>query len=175
MESAVSRYEPRTSSVVVHPGRTLEVAAQMSTEPIPLEPIQVVTVRSEYLERTGFYDRGVRHWGTQLGPEELENLVFERPSDLVNQIPGIALQNTRSVGRKPDIVSRQRYGATEAGCALDIYLDGQRIVDFNVDDIPPNQLEAVEVFQGLDVPIQFRRQSSQTGCGVFLMWTRRGA
>jgi TPR repeat protein len=168
-------YEPRTSSVVVHPGRTLEVAAQMSTEPIPLEPIQVVTVRSEYLERTGFYDRGVRHWGTQLGPEELENLVFERPSDLVNQIPGIALQNTRSVGRKPDIVSRQRYGATEAGCALDIYLDGQRIVDFNVDDIPPNQLEAVEVFQGLDVPIQFRRQSSQTGCGVFLMWTRRGA
>ena len=168
-------YEPRVSTVVVHPGKTLEVVARMSTEPIPLEPIQVVTVRSEYLERTGYYERGLRHWGTQLGPQELENLVFDRPSDLVIHVPGIVLQNTRSIGRTPHIVSRQRYGATEAGCLLDIYVDGQRIVDYDIDDLPPNQLEAIEVYQGLDVPIQFRRQSSQSGCGVFLVWTRRGA
>lgn len=168
-------YEARTSTVVVHPGRTLEVEARMSTEPIPLEPIQVVTVRSEYLERTGYYDRADRHWGTQLGPQDLDDLVFEEVSDLVLYAPGIVLQNTRSIGRAPDIVARQRYGATEAGCALDIYLDGQRIEGFDVNDVPPAQLEALEVYMGLDVPIQFRRQSSQRGCGVFLMWTRRGA
>ncbi len=41
-------YAPRTTTLIVQAGRTVEINASMSAQPIELEPIEV-TVRSAYL------------------------------------------------------------------------------------------------------------------------------
>ena len=166
-------YETRTSTVVIQPGRTIEIVAEMSTEPIPLEPIRVVTVRSEYLERNGFYDRAVRNWGTQFGPSDMEQLLPENLSDLIYHVPGVIVEGGNLPGAPQAVWSRRRYGA---GCQLDIYVDQVRQPpEYNFNQIPTMQVEALEVYQGLDTPIQFQRRSSESGCGVVLIWTKRGA
>jgi len=165
-------YEPRTSTMIVQPGTTLDVLVTMSTEPIPLAPIQVVAVRSPYLERNGFYERSIRNWGTQFGPAEIETLLPQTLSELIYHVPGVVVEGGRTPGSPATVWSRRRYGA---GCQLDIYIDNQRFVEFNFDEIVPSTVEAMEVYQGLDVPIQYERRSSETGCGVVLIWTKRGA
>ncbi|MGD8279567.1 MAG: carboxypeptidase regulatory-like domain-containing protein, partial [Gemmatimonadota bacterium] len=166
-------YEPRVDYVVVHPGRTIDVLASMSTEPIPLDPIEVVAVRSEYLERNGFYDRAIRNWGTQFGPAELESLLPERLSDLIYYANGVVVQQGNQPGSTAKVMSVRRYGE---GCQLDVYVDNVRRPDsYDFNEIPPMQVEALEIYQGLDTPVNFRRRSSESGCGVVLIWTKRGA
>jgi hypothetical protein len=89
-------------------------------------------------------------------------------------VPAVQVEGGRTVGSEARVVSRRRYGATEAACALDIYMDGVRMEDYNFNEIPPNQVEALEIYQGLDVPAQFQRRSSESGCGIVLIWTKRG-
>jgi len=168
-------YEPRTEAIIVQPGTTIDVLAKMSTQPIPLEPIQVVAVRSPYLERNGFYERTVRTWGTQFGPAEIQALMPETLSDLMYRVPAVEVEGGRNVGQVARVVSRRRTGATDGPCVLDIYQDGVRMENYNFDEIPPMQVEALEVYQGLDVPIQYQRRSSESGCGIVLIWTKRGA
>jgi hypothetical protein len=147
----------------------------MSTQPIPLPPIQVVAVRSEYLERNGFYQRSITSFGTQFGPAELEALNPVEITDLFYYVPAVEVEGGRQVGSVGRIVSRRRYGATEGACLLDIYLDGVRMVDWNINNVATMQVEAMEVYQGLNVPSQFDRRSSESGCGIVLLWTKRGA
>ena len=163
-------YEPRTQLIVVQPGRTLDVRVGMSTEPIPLDPIQVVAVRSDYLERSGFYERSVRTWGAQFGPSDLEAILPEQLSDLMARVTGVRVEGGRGVGDRARVLSFRR-----EECQLDIYVDGvRRPPDYDLNEIPPAQVEAVEVYQGLDIPIEFQG-FSRTGCGVVLIWTKRGA
>lgn len=166
-------YEPRTETVIVQPGLTIDVHLPMATEPIPLDPIRVVAVRSEYLERNGFYERSIRNWGTQFGPAEIERLLPEELSDLIYYVPGVVVEGGTDPGVRARVMSRRRYGA---GCQLDVYVDQvRRPPEFDFNEIPPMQVEAVEVYQGLDVPINYQRRSSETGCGVVMIWTKRGA
>jgi TPR repeat protein len=168
-------YEPRTSTVIVQPGTTIDILATMSTQPIPLAPIQVVAVRSPYLERNGFYERSIQTWGTQFGPAEIEALQPQTLSELIFRVPAVEVEGGRQTGSPARVVSRRRTGATEAACVLDIYMDGVRMENYNFNEIPPMQVEALEIFQGLDVPAQFQRRSSESGCGIVLIWTKRGA
>ena len=163
-------YEPRTQLIVVQPGRTLDVRVGMSTEPIPLDPIQVVAVRSDYLERSGFYERSVRTRGAQFGPSDLEAILPDQLSDLMTRVSGVRVEGGRGVGERARVLSFRR-----EECQLDVYVDGvRRPPDYNLNEIPPPQVEAVEVYQGLDIPIEFQG-FSRTGCGVVLIWTKRGA
>jgi len=70
-------------------------------------------------------------------------------------------------------------GASPA-CYMDVYLDGILVYDdtqrlrpplFDVNSVPPTQIEAIEVYtSAAQVPAQFNRTSA--GCGVMLIWTR---
>ena len=170
-------YETRTQTIIIQPGLTVDVVLPMSTDPIPLEPIRVVAVRSPYLERNGFYDRSITSFGTQFGPADLEKMKPTAVTDLFYYVPSVEVEGGRGqVGGVGRIVSRRRYGATEAACGMDVYLDGVRMgSDWNVNEIQPLTLEAMEVYSGLNVPTQYQRRSSEAGCGIVLMWTKRGA
>jgi hypothetical protein len=59
---------------------------------------------------------------------------------------------------------------------MDVYLDGVRMGEgWNVNEIQTLMLEAMEVYSGLNVPTQYQRRSSESGCGIVLIWTKRGA
>ena len=149
-------YAARTATVIVQPDKTIEIAATMSARPIELDPITVV-VRSRTLERAGFYQRANSSAGTRLTREDLVEMNVIYISDIFVRLPGVRVEDGVVVGRQTF------FGTT---CALQIFLDGLPMEGWNFDTIPPEYLEAMEVYQGLSVPIQYG-----PACGVVLFWT----
>jgi hypothetical protein len=57
------------------------------------------------------------------------------------------------------------------------YLDGIRMTDWDLDNIRPDDLEAIEIYTGPDTPVEFANRYDANGdyqCGVVLIWTTRG-
>ena len=55
-------------------------------------------------------------------------------------------------------------------CVLDLYLDGARTADADLNQVPPEWLEGIEIYAGPDTPTEY---SGPNPCGVVLLWTRR--
>ena len=160
-------YAGRNAELVVRPGRTSEVEATLATEPIELEPIEV-TVRSSYLERTGFYRRARRGGrGAQFDRADIEELKPNVTSDLLRRVPGV-----RAVYEGGQTLAEGRYRYARGRCRLAVRVDGQPTFDRDLDWIPPEWIEAVEVYQGMTMPIEYTSRFGE--CGVVLIWTRRG-
>ena len=167
-------YAPRATTLMVEPGRTVEIYVSMSAQPIELEPIEV-TVGSSYLERNGFYQRARRAWGSRFTRQDVDVLDPSLVSDLLWRAPGVTVQRGP---RGAQAVSRRRGGTGDGGsCQLRPYLDGMPMFDWDFDLVPPEDLEGVEVYQGSAAPIEYRSPLGPDGtypCGVVLIWTRRG-
>lgn len=159
-------YAPRTAMLVVQPGRTAEVAATMAVEPIELAPIDV-TVRSLDLERTGFYERADRGFGTYVTPQDLKTLQPLVVSDALLRIPGVQVVRD-PVGDEAHLLSRRGVGAAQGGCTMPVYIDGVRMLEPDVNLFPVDAIAAVEVYQGAGTPVEYGADA----CGVVLLWTR---
>ena len=150
-------YATRTATVIVQPDNTIEIAASMSTQPIELDPI-VVVVRSRALERNGFYQRALVGSGHQMARDDLEGYHLTLVTDVFRRVPGVRAEGGQILGRQTG------FGNT---CQLRIFVDGLPADGWDIDSIPPEYLEAMEVYQGLAVPIQYG-----PSCGVVLIWLR---
>jgi hypothetical protein len=158
-------YASRATTLIVQAGRTVEINASMSAQPIELEAIEV-TVRSAYLERNGFYRRA-RIWGKQFTRADLDDLNPTYLSDVFWRIPGVQVQH--GLNGAQAVSGRSRTFLSPGGCTLDVYLDGMKLRGWDLDAITPWSLEGMEVYHGIGTPIQY----SRLGCGVVLLWTRR--
>jgi hypothetical protein len=159
-------YQTRTVELNVRGGRTTEVEAAMSVQPIELDPIEVV-VRSKFLERNGYYRREQQGFGTHFQRRDLEELNLVHLSRLFYRIPGARVQYDRYGGAI--IAGRQSFGRRT--CAMQVYLDGLPMFPpFDIDQIMPEMVEAIEVYRGPQAPIQYR--NSLNACGTILIWTR---
>ena len=152
-------YAPRTATVIVQPDRTVEISASMSARPIELEPIEVV-VRSRMLERNGFYLR--TPFGAQLTRTQIEALNPSFTSELFRRIrvASVRVDRGRVIGR--------------SGCRMTFFLNGMEMDDWDFETIPPQWLEGIEIYQGMLIPIQYRRSTLppyRELCGVVLFWT----
>ncbi len=152
-------YAARRATVIVQPDRTVEIAASMSARPIELDPIAVV-VRPRVLEQNGFYQRALTSWGSQLARKDLDSIDPIFISDLFRRLPGVRVEGGQVIGRSTG------FGDI---CQLRIFLDGLPMEGWDFDSIPPDFLEAMEVYQGLGTPIQYG-----PACGVVLFWSRTG-
>jgi hypothetical protein len=159
-------YAPRTATVVVQPGRTVEVSATLAVQPFELAAIEVA-VRSATLERRGFYQRSERGIGTQLSPSRLERTGAMLVSEaLTGRIPGVSVAMS---GGSTRLVSRRGVDSTLQECALAVFLDGIQLGDTDLDLFPVDALEAIEVYQGVETPAQY----VVNPCGAVLLWTRQ--
>jgi len=83
------------------------------------------------------------------------------------QVPGV-----RARREGGEVYAEARYRYTRGACPFQIRGDGQPTFDRGPDWIPPEWIEAVEVYHGFDTPIEYT--SIFGDCGVVLIWTRRG-
>jgi len=167
-------YEPRTTTVDVQAGATLELRASLATQAIELEPIEVI-VGSGYLHRSGFYQRSRHSIGTQFTRSDLDRIDPMTVSEVLRRVPGVAVMDTRR-GRVP-ITNRAGGPVGQGDCRLRPYLDGMAMFEWNIDDVLPGDLEAVEIYHGPSVPVEYARLVDPDGhypCGVVLLWTTRG-
>lgn len=168
-------YEPRTTTLQIRPGETLEVRASLSTQVIELEPIQVI-VGSGYLQRTGFYRRTRTSVGYQLSRADLDEIDPVVMSEVLMRVPGVNVLQTRR-GAVP-VTARLETALGQGECRLRPYLDGMAMFEWDFDSVRPGDVEAIEVYHGAAAPIEYSRLMDPDGhypCGVILIWTTRGS
>ena len=151
-------YGKRTAPVALRPDRTTAVRVEMTVETAAPRPIEI-EMRSRFLEAAGTHDflarRGKRtHVLTR---DMLDQLAVTRLTDAFRTLPGIRVDRLSSGAIR--LVNRSR-------CSLILYVDGvRRVVDgdvrrrFVVDDLPPESVELIEVWEN-------------PSCGTVLIWTR---
>ncbi|UCC84676.1 MAG: carboxypeptidase-like regulatory domain-containing protein [Gemmatimonadota bacterium] len=156
-------YARRREPISVQTAHTTSLEIALAVEPIELEPI-VVEVRSQYLDRVGFYQR-VRSepGGWHYTAEEIDRLGTFYLSDVLRRVPGV-----RVYWGFDGVRVRGRGGPR---CWMRIYLDGFRMAQYwDLDMIDPSTVGGLEVYHGLATPIQYGHRST---CGVILIWSRR--
>jgi hypothetical protein len=167
-------YEERRRDLDVEAGRTVEVYATLSTQPIELEPM-VVTVASSYLSRTGFFRRARGGAGYAFTQRDFASMDVLEVSQVFTRVPGVTVERTREGMR---VVSRREMGRELPGpCQLRAYLDGVPMPDWDINQVRPDDVDGIEVHQGLAAPIEYRNLINPDGthpCGVVLIWTTRG-
>ena len=159
----------------VQRGDNLVVEVRMAIEAVALEPL-VIRSRVSTLDHQlfGFYgrmDRGRRSgFGYFMDLEDIERLNAIEPTDLLRTAPGV-----RVVPGQPG------YGAglrMSGGCIPAIYVDGMQVnryplTSFSLDEIvPASSIEGIEVYRG--GASQVGAYHDPGGCGLVLVWTRRG-
>jgi hypothetical protein len=156
-----------TGEVEVAPGSRADLVVTMAFEAIALEPIQV-TLRSILLEESGFYDRMERGLGVFLTRDRIQERIPLYASDVLRGVAGVRL-----------VPSRERAGSIPVDrteCPYRYVLNGARVgEDFQIDDIPADWIDAVEIYRGIStVPQQFQAVAAgaRSNCGVIVIWTR---
>jgi hypothetical protein len=165
METRMLSYATRHDTIALPAAAALDVDVRLATDPVRLEPI-AVTVRSRYLQRTGYYARrdDSGSFGHYIERAEIEKRATTNLPDLFVTIPG-ALVEHREPGRRVIVFRR---GVL---CNPVMYMDGIRQRDTSIlNDIPPLVVESIEVYNGGDAPLEYRTDS----CGSIVVWTYHG-
>jgi hypothetical protein len=133
-----------------------------------LSAVEVVAVREQGLQKVGFLDRKrTSAGGYFLGPEQLEKRNALRFTDVMRTVPGIRVSEQN--GQAMLTPSR---GAT-GGCVT-IIVDGAKWQQLEPGDIDtfvrPNEVAAVEVYNGPNMPAEFATPGQS--CSAIVVWTK---
>jgi len=150
-------FAPRTATLTVHSGRTVEVNAQLSTQPIELEGIEV-TVRSQRAQR----------FGKQFTSDDMDALNAITVSDLLWRVPGVSSRQGPNGAQAVNTL--RRTASTPDGCVMPVYLDDARMFDFDINLLSTWSLDAMEVYTSANTPAQYG--GGLGACGVILLWTK---
>lgn len=132
--------------VVELPG--LEVAVRRSRPPSKLR---------------SFYARMATEQGEFITANEIRDRDPFETSDLLRTIPGLTVRRGDRGRPSVGIARGDR-------CEIDYWLDGLPFPGLDPNDIPPQDIDGIEMYRGTsEVPAIFRRS---TTCAVIVIWTR---
>jgi hypothetical protein len=115
-----------------------------------------------------FEDRRSKGRGQFFDREQILGRNTLRTSEVLRGARGVRLQRLRSGGNGVRFAS---YAKTP-NCIPNLWLDGQLVRDMEVDDVPANQIEAIELYESwTSTPAEFSR-GSELPCGTIVIWTR---
>ena len=156
-------YHDTLDTLAVAPGADLEISHVLSVSPIPLDPIVVVTESRDRGFLRGFEDRRQTRSGTFFDRQDIEARNPFVLTDLLRLVPGARVIPAGSRGNTVRL---------RGGCRPSLWVDGVPLMTLDgMDDfLLPMDIEAVEVYLGVSLPVQFGSNS----CGAIVVWTRRG-
>lgn len=163
-----------SDSIPLSEDELVRVEIRMAVDPIRIDdPIVVVGKPPFVAPDIADFNRR-RERGEKMGighfiyGEELER-VAGPPSDLLRMVPGVHVSRG---GRGGGQVIHMR-----GGCVPAVYIDGSQINRFSRGEsldsyVDVFSIEGIEVYRGMQQP--GGRFLDRTGCGLVLVWTRRG-
>jgi hypothetical protein len=93
-----------------------------------------------------------------------------RLSDVLQTRRGIYLVK---IGSNRYGVRFATYQGRAGNCIPDMWVDGQRARGMEIDDLPANTVEGVELYDSFaTVPFQFAHSANSVPCGTIVVWTR---
>lgn len=160
-------YEPRSTRLTLEPARTTRATFLLSERVFELAELEVVvrrlTAREDRIERRR--KSGLGHF---IDREEIEELNPNLPSDMLRQLPRVSVQPVRMGGTAQVLIGRGTLV-----CEPSYYVDGVRMRDFALDEMPLEQIDLIEVYTGpSEIPTEYRMDTDR--CGVIAVWTRGG-
>lgn len=168
-------YQPQRETILLTGGNALgggvdSVLVALVAQPEVLSAIAVSSSerrRREWVE--DFYVRRARGVGVFVTREDLEARNARVPTDVLN-LPGVSVLHTRY----GTTVRFAGTSSTRRDCAPNLWLDGQRAANLELDDIPVNDIEGIELYHGPSTtPAQFWQGGlSNTACGTIVVWSR---
>lgn len=166
-------FEPETVATTIggRPAGALSIVLHPFAQDLPAMRVTESELRArEALQ--GFYRRKERGGGFFITRAQIEK---RRPlvlSDMLRTMPGAVLQPTAGSGRA--VLRFARSAMPGHDCPPQYYVDGVMAIGLNIDDLAPEDIEGVEVYDGISqLPPQFNDASAGTSmCGVVVVWTR---
>ena len=162
-------YEPKTQDVMVS-GVAQSIDVVMEQVPAELAALVTeATTRVRELLRD-FWNRREQGYGHFITRADIENSHPANLSDMMRTIPGMQLIPQR-VGSESVLRFARNGGGHD--CPPQYFVDGVMTRGFNIDDIPPQDVEGIEIYPGVStVPPQFKGIIGTSACGVVVIWSR---
>jgi hypothetical protein len=134
-----------------------------------LTPVEVVSRRDEGLQKVGFLDRKRSSAGGYFfTPEQIEKRNALRFTDIVRTAPGLRVAEQNGQAQLTSTRS-----ATGNGCVT-VWVDGAAWQQLEAGDldtfVQPNEVAAIEVYNGISVPPQFTQPGQS--CTAIVVWTK---
>jgi hypothetical protein len=161
-------YGSQTDRIEVGTGERVSYEVRLAMEPIELAPLAVTVERRRISPRhLGFYGRlSLGMGGYFITREDIERRQPLRTAHMIDELPGVDIHPINAFEYH---VWFSRYGR---GCLPPVYVDGM-FWEQGIVGLQPVEVEAIEVYDGpASVPAEFG--GSRAGCGVVVIWTRRG-
>ncbi len=159
-------YDPSRTYLDLEPGTTTRVTLSLTRVAVRVADL-VVEVRQNRTERnlSGVTRRLKSGFGTFFSPREIRLRQPRLPSDLFRGEPGVTFGRIE-YGRAEIYLGR----GADRRCPPALFLDGVYQLNMQIDDLPRDELGAVEVYKRhSDIPSEFLRSTST--CGVILVWS----
>ena len=173
VELAVRRlgYEPQVVTATVTDAVILSFTIALTAQPAVLAAVSVDAADQRLrLGMEEFYRRRARGVGTFFTREEILKRGAGATSDVFRSTPGIRLVRVNG-GQGIRLTSTTTVKGRN--CIPMIWIDGQHASGLEVDDIPVNDIEGMELYHGpATTPPQFW-QGNVTECGTLVVWSRR--
>jgi hypothetical protein len=166
-------YLPQQQTIMLSGAANDSVKVVLVAQPEVLQAIAVDAV--ERHRRQGvedFYVRRTQGIGTFITRQQLEELRSTQPTDALRSVPGIQLFRTRSGDKTVRFTGSSSINHRD--CPPNLWLDGQRVTNMELDQIPANDIEGIELYRGASTtPAQFWQGNTQnTFCGTIVVWSR---
>ena len=173
-------FQAAEATIRVAEGERKEVRFLLDGIPEMLDSVVVVGTQSTG-RMADFWRRRTIGVGAFITRAEIDRRRPSRPSLLLMSLSGVTVSGSDALGQ-PNIqmgrsgtasATRNRTQMLAADCQIAYYVDGMQTSrgSFHIDDLPPQDIEAIEVFRGpSEIPARFR--AIDTGCGLIVIWTR---
>lgn len=144
------------------------VELRVAIPALTIEDLEVTVEGSPDSHRLrGFERRRERGHGYFIGPEQIRQMQPRQATDVLRNVPGLMVGPD---GRAHVSVLGAR---TARRCEPSVWLNGQELRGYRLNNLEPDDLLAVEVFRGrAEIPSRFWRREGQ--CAAIVVWTREG-
>ncbi|HKW49090.1 MAG TPA: Plug domain-containing protein, partial [Gemmatimonadaceae bacterium] len=162
-------FAPKSVDTVVTEGKTLALNVTLDAMATEIEGMTVEELARKRQVLADFYDRLSRGFGHFVTRDQIEKRNPMNLSDMMRLIPGARLVPTH--GGQATLRFNRATGARD--CPPQYWVDGVKAYGFNIDDVTPDDVEGIEIYEGAStIPPQFNTREGTTICGVVLIWTR---
>ncbi len=171
-------FRPDSKRIALQSGDARQVRFVLDGLLEELEAV-LITARAQSSGRMQeFWARRMVGLGVFMTREEIERSHPPRTVDLFRSILGVRVVTgngglSRLVSGRQSMSSLRGNPSAASACAMQFYVDGVFMTpgSFSVDEVPPESLEAIEVYRGpSEIPARFRQRD--TACGLVVIWTR---
>ena len=173
-------YFPGSRRLTLKTGDASRVMFTLDEMGVELDSVLVSAQLAGSARMADFRDRQASGNGVFITRAEIERRHVQRTLDIFRMVMGVRIVtdatggNTRLVSGRANAsgtpTTRRSVGSV---CPMQYYVDGAFISPgtFSIDEISPDQIEAIEIYRGpSEVPARFRQQD--TACGLVVFWTR---